>query len=239
MFLFGHKVLSYEVVVLTGATIAFSYFSLALLKLNIKGWQIALYVMLGFAIRYFMQDLIPGHELTVWNTAPVMYFNGWGFLAIALTFAFIKAFKWPIWKVLDQGAIALMMASSIGRIGCFLNGCSGGKPCDLPWAVVFPHHVERVHPTQLYMFILETILWLSLFFFNKRKQYDGQTFWVGLLLYSVYKFGIEFVRTNPVFILGLTHAQIFSMITLILSLWVLRSRRTKFNDVQGKNPKTS
>ncbi|MBN2019478.1 MAG: prolipoprotein diacylglyceryl transferase, partial [Sedimentisphaerales bacterium] len=27
-----------------------------------------------------------------------------------------------------------------GKIGCFLNGCCFGKPCDLPWAVRFPYN---------------------------------------------------------------------------------------------------
>jgi len=238
MSLFGYEVLSYEVVVLIGAAIGISYFSLALLKLNIEKWQIVVFALLAFAVRYFVQNLIVDRELTFWNTPPIEYFQGWGFLMIALTIVFIKAFHWPARKVLDHGGIALMMASSIGRIGCYLNGCSGGKACDLPWAVVFPHHTERVHPTQLYMFALESMLWIFLIFFNKRKHYDGQTFWVGALLYSVYKIGIEFVRANPVFILGLTHTQVFSIFTLILSLWMLRFRGAKFYNAQGKSLKS-
>jgi phosphatidylglycerol:prolipoprotein diacylglycerol transferase len=199
-----------------GATIAMLYLAAALIKLNVKKRQVALFVILVFAVRYYMQDLIPGHELNVWNTPPVNYFNGWGFLAIAVTLLCVKFFKWPVWKVLDQGSIALMLASSIGRIGCFLNGCSGGKVCDLPWAMVFPGRPEvRVHPAQLYMFFLETLLWVVLFFINKKKRFDGETFWVGLLLYSIYKFGIEFVRTNPVFLWGLTHTQFFSIFLFI------------------------
>ncbi len=230
MYLFGHKVLSYEVVVLIGAAIGFTYFSLALLKLNIERWQLVCFVLLGFAIRYFVQHVIVDPELPVWNTPPFKYLHGWGFLIIALSIVFIKVFKWPIWKVLDQGAIALMMASSIGRIGCYLNGCSGGKPSDLPWAVVFPGPGVRVHPAQLYMFFLETTLWIVLLFFDKKwKRFDGQTFWVGVLLYSIYKIGIEFVRTNPIFILGLTHTQIFSIFTFFLAVWVLWSHGRKLD----------
>ncbi len=221
--LFGYKVLSFEVIVHIAAAIALTYFSFQLWKLHIRKWQIALFVFLGFMLRHYMQNMIPGHELEVWNTPPLEYLHGWGFLMIALTVLFIRWFRWPGLKVLDVGAIALMMASSIGRIGCYLNGCSGGKPSDLPWAVVFPGPGVRVHPAQIYMFFLETALWLILLTFNKKwKRFDGQTFWVGMLLYSIYKFGIEFVRTNPVFVLGLTHTQVFSVMFFfgaIVGLW--------------------
>ncbi len=31
-----------------------------------------------------------------------------------------------------------MLGAAIGRLGCFLNGCCFGGPCELPWAVTFP-----------------------------------------------------------------------------------------------------
>ena len=33
---------------------------------------------------------------------------------------------------------ALAFGIAIGRLGCFLNGCCWGDPCNLPWAVSFP-----------------------------------------------------------------------------------------------------
>jgi len=40
---------------------------------------------------------------------------------------------------LDILAPGLMWGLAIGRIGCFLNGCCFGGPCDLPWGVQFPY----------------------------------------------------------------------------------------------------
>jgi phosphatidylglycerol---prolipoprotein diacylglyceryl transferase len=31
-----------------------------------------------------------------------------------------------------------MLGLAFGRLGCFLNGCCFGAPCDLPWAIRFP-----------------------------------------------------------------------------------------------------
>jgi phosphatidylglycerol:prolipoprotein diacylglycerol transferase len=48
--------------------------------------------------------------------------------------------KVPLRLGMDVVAPALMLALCFGRIGCFLNGCCYGAPCDLPWAVSFPYH---------------------------------------------------------------------------------------------------
>jgi len=60
----------------------------------------------------------------------------------------------------------LPLGIGIGRLGCFLNGCCYGKPCDLPWAMIFPegslpHQIYgsiSIHPSQLYSFLMGLIL---------------------------------------------------------------------------------
>lgn len=43
------------------------------------------------------------------------------------------------WKVADIMAPAMMMGLALGRLGCFMNGCCFGGPCDLPQlGVSFP-----------------------------------------------------------------------------------------------------
>ncbi len=46
--------------------------------------------------------------------------------------------KLPIAATLDLFAPSLMLGVAIGRIGCLMNGCCFGSPCDLPWAITFP-----------------------------------------------------------------------------------------------------
>ncbi len=134
--------------------------------------------------------------------------------------------RWPVKKCMDHYAIATMIMSPIGRIGCFLRGCCRGKPCDLPWAVTFPDAPGfRVHPTQLYMMGLELLILWILLRLIKRQRYDGQTFWSAVWLYSIYRFWIETLRTNPIFFWGLTHAQALSLLALALSSCVLITQR--------------
>lgn len=57
---------------------------------------------------------------------------------IAAVVLYLKAKKLPILATLDLFAPALALGVSIGRIGCLMNGCCFGGPCDLPWAISFP-----------------------------------------------------------------------------------------------------
>ena len=149
------------------------------------------------------------------------------FLTILLyLIAAFKLLRLPLGKGLDAYMIAAMAASAIGRIGCFMQGCCLGKPTGLPWGLEYPTFPGvRLHPTQLYMLFVETALLFFLIRFNRKKQWDGQTFWVGVWLYSAYRILIEIVRTNPVFFWGLSHAHAFSILTLAFASWVLLRRR--------------
>ncbi len=52
--------------------------------------------------------------------------------------AFLRRHKLPVLKLCDVVAPSLLVGLTLGRIGCFLNGCCYGGQCDLPWAVTFP-----------------------------------------------------------------------------------------------------
>jgi phosphatidylglycerol:prolipoprotein diacylglycerol transferase len=53
-------------------------------------------------------------------------------------FAFVGKYRLPALALADLIAPSLAIGLALGRIGCFLNGCCFGGPCDLPWAVPFP-----------------------------------------------------------------------------------------------------
>jgi phosphatidylglycerol:prolipoprotein diacylglycerol transferase len=70
--------------------------------------------------------------------------------AIGVIVLYLRYHKLPARQYLDILVIGLMVTLSFGRIGCFLNGCCYGKPCDLPWAVRFPYgsfaYTSQVEP---------------------------------------------------------------------------------------------
>lgn len=58
-----------------------------------------------------------------------------GVLAAAI---FFVRNKLPVLQFADIVAPCLVLGLTLGRIGCFLNGCCYGGQCDKPWAVSFP-----------------------------------------------------------------------------------------------------
>lgn len=119
-----------------------------------------------------------------------------------------------------------------GRIGCLLNGCCFGDPCSLPWAITFPHGsvpfdvlayrgfidpaaaaTMPVHPTQIYSAINGFLLAFVTGTFFYRRRHVGDVFALGLILYPLTRFTIEFLRNDELGQLGtsLTISQIYSL----------------------------
>jgi len=126
-----------------------------------------------------------------------------GFIcAVAAGILYIRAKKQPFWETLDLYAPAIALGTFFTRIGCFLNGCCFGKECHLPWAAHFPegsipHSVFgdlAIHPTQLYMSLYGLLLFLLLYYLNRRKHFAGMLFSVFLIVEAFFRFVIEFVR---------------------------------------------
>jgi phosphatidylglycerol---prolipoprotein diacylglyceryl transferase len=112
-------------------------------------------------------------------------------------------------------APAVALGLSIGRIGCFFNGCCYGKPSHLPWAVNFGDGIGR-HPTQLY----ESVFMFCVFIFlwnirNNYKSKPGYLFTLFLIIYLVFRFFIEFIREERVAFYKFTYFQLLTFIMLI------------------------
>ena len=229
---FSYTFNSYDTIVPLGVLAGIFYLYLTLSKIQyIRKRDLILFLLIMFVVQQVGGTVLP----YVWQftrrgtllhlvdqVTPGRYFHSVFISTLVYVIFACRQLKWPLRKVLDKFVIAVILASAIGRIGCFMQGCCKGKPTALPWCVHFPAHpLECLHPTQLYMLGIETVLFLVLLHVDKHKKYDSFTFWTGVLLYSIYRFFIEFVRINPVFVLGLTHAQVFSIFTFALSSLVL------------------
>lgn len=51
---------------------------------------------------------------------------------------FVRRHGLPMRGLADILAPCFLVGLAIGRIGCLLNGCCYGGPCELPWAITFP-----------------------------------------------------------------------------------------------------
>ena len=149
----------------------------------------------------------------VWQGGLV--FLGGLLFALAVILAYVKYHKLDIWKLLDVLSPATAIGYAIGRIGCFLNGCCYG---------IALFGIQQ--PTQIYSSISGLIIFLVLAYVYNKKRYSGQIFLFALLLYSVYRFLIEFLRYSPYHILVFTPSQAMVAIVFVFSLYALWKKST-------------
>ncbi len=129
-----------------------------------------------------------------------------GLIGGGLTAAFLfRKYGMRFHEVGDLMAPHLALGHAIGRLGCFSAGCCYGKTCDLPIAVTFhdqfAHGVVGVplgvplYPTQLISSVsLLVIFLITRYVVYPRRKVKGQVFWAYVLLYSLARFCIEFLR---------------------------------------------
>ncbi|MDI9444381.1 MAG: prolipoprotein diacylglyceryl transferase [Planctomycetota bacterium] len=74
---------------------------------------------------------------------------------IAGLLVFLFRHKMPLLATLDLMTPSFMLGLALGRLGCFMNGCCFGGPCDLPWAVEFPAgspvHVHQMRRGEVFI----------------------------------------------------------------------------------------
>ncbi|MGY8903653.1 MAG: prolipoprotein diacylglyceryl transferase [Burkholderiales bacterium] len=103
------------------------------------------------------------------------------------------------WQVADFVAPCVPPGLASGRVGNFINGELWGRlaPPDLPWGMVFPGSGTLMprHPSQVYQFLLEGVLFFFLlWFYAKKPRKTGQVAAVFLILYGVFRFSAEYFR---------------------------------------------
>ena len=141
----------------------------------------------------------------------------------------IRRMKLPPLVMWDLSAPYLALGESIGRIGCFLNGCCYGRP--VAWGIYFPVHQDYLHPTQLYATAALFLIYVFLKWFQKAIPADsrpaGKIFVYYLWLESFQRFIIEFFRgDHNVTYGGLSIYQLFCIgifsAGLILNRFIVR-----------------
>lgn len=163
--------------------------------------------------------------------------------AILAGYFLMRRYNLPWWKTADACAPGIAIGSFFGRQGCFAAGCCWGKPTSLPWGLKFTelgHEITGVptdiylHPTQLYESFAMLIVFFFLLRLHKHRRFSGQVILFYVLLYSVIRFCIEFLRDDPrgdlfglTTLTGLSTSQLISLIvgTGALVLLIVRWRK--------------
>lgn len=161
------------------------------------------------------------------NMRGLVYYGGL-FLAIPLCMLVVRRMKLPLGPVADSVGLVLPLGMAIARVGCFLNGCCGGKPTTMPWGITFPGDIGPVHPTQLYELILDLIAFAFLLTMRKRLRRDWDLFLLSLAAYGLIRFTLEFFRYHAQgaaepFFQGVSLA----MAVAAFTIFIVRERRAK------------
>lgn len=163
-----------------------------------------------------------------------------GFIAVVIV---VRFYKLPFWKTADAFAPAVALGQAFGRQGCFAAGCCWGKPTDAAWGVHFTelgnqytgvpiygpdHSALYLHPTQLIESFTMLAVFAGLVWLHKRKKFDGQILIAYGIIYSIFRFLIEFIRDDPrgdlfglTTLTGLSTSQIVSLIVAAASTVVI------------------
>lgn len=123
------------------------------------------------------------------------------------------------------------VAQGFGRIGCFFAGCCFGVPAQGALGVVFPAGslapagVPLV-PVQLFSAAGDFLLAALLLLLDRKKPRAGLLTGLYLLLYSIGRFLIEFLRSDPRGAVGaLSTSQFIALFTAAAAIVLLISRK--------------
>jgi phosphatidylglycerol:prolipoprotein diacylglycerol transferase len=174
-------------------------------------------------------------------------FYGGLFLAIPAGVWYIRRHRdrLTFWKVADLAGFGIALGLVFGRLGCWLAGCCFGGVATDPHGVVFPRfspawdrHVELdlitraahdhlpVWPTQLWHVAANLSIFLITYvWFKKWRRYDGQVFWLFMVLYAVSRFILEFWRDDHrgIWLGGtLSTSQILGIPVILAAVFIMR-----------------
>ncbi len=136
---------------------------------------------------YFKKNPV---EIMMLQHGGLVWFGGligsflWGII-------FIKIKKRALLPVLDLLAPYAALAQSIGRIGCFFNGCCYGR--ESAWGIYFPVHGLTLFPSQIVDSLTLLVIFVILRLIQEKTK-DGAIFSFYILLASTQRFLMEFIR---------------------------------------------
>jgi len=166
--------------------------------------------VLFYQLQLFFQD--PLYIFQIWKGG--MSFHG-GLIGMVLAiYLFAKQNNLSFFYLSDLVSIVAPIGLFLGRISNFINTELYGRITDFPFAIIYPLIDNNPrHPSQLYEAFFEGVVLfiiLYLIFIKNSKKYSaGIISAYFLILYSIFRFLIEFLR-EPDLHLGL-YLNYFSM----------------------------
>lgn len=180
----------------------------------------------AFNLDYYLA--FPKEIPAIWHGGLAIHGGLLGGFAFALIY--LRRMKIPFWTMADAVAPMMILGQAFGRFGNFMNGDAHGTPTDMPWGVVFPPVSIAgtefpgipIHPTMLYEMIINTGIFLLLWFvFKKWEHKAGFVFALYIAMYSAGRLFVEQFRADSLMLGDLRAAQVVSAVLIVAALAVI------------------
>ena len=203
--------------------------------------------ILGSKIYYLIENfdrVIADPTGMIFSGAGLVFLGGLMGGTLGVTFVINKNnLSWITFA--DIVAPLLILGYAIGRIGCLLVGDDYGLPTHLPWGIEFPNGlppstysifqtyypwvsldnfdpgVLSVHPTPIYEAIIGGLIFYYLYQKRTSVTIVGSLFFTYLILAGTERFIVEFLRVNEKYFIGLSGAQMISILMITIGAWFL------------------
>ena len=141
---------------------------------------------------------------------------------------YARRHKIDILSLADIVAPAIILGQAIGRCANLLNGDAFGAPTGSNFGIIYPETTLAYHtygaqplwPAEVWEGQIDFVIFALLLIFRAFPHAKSQAFSLYIMLYSLARFGLEFLRgdyATPVF-LSFTSAQTTSLVAFILAL---------------------
>lgn len=179
---------------------------------------------------YYVQH--PERIFYLWQGGVVLF--GGVILGTISGVVFMRYIGEPIGRWADLVAPSMFLGLGIGRMGCLSAGCCHGSPTQSFWGMVFtdPRSAaplySALHPTQileaLFSFLMCFVFWRV---FKSPPKRPGFALVLALLVYSVFRFHIEFLRGDDDrgYWAGLSTSQWIALVMIGISVVSLKFLR--------------
>jgi len=140
--------------------------------------------------------------LKFWKGGLTLY--GGALLALATFVLFIRRRQLDFWRIADLFIPSVALFVAFARGGCLLMGCCYGTQCDpdFPLAITFTNPISPtprdvpLYPTQPLFAAAGLLVFFVVLRARRRKGFKGEAALLGVSLYSLLGFLIEFLRAD-------------------------------------------
>lgn len=183
----------------------------------------------GGKLTYLLISLLSNNALTVVNLLGGFVFYGGVIGAGVALLLFRNRLEHTVLQYTDVLVVVLPLGQTIGRIGCYLNGCCYGIECEDLIAInyIVDGKLTSVFPT----WFCESFFCFVLFIFLYKgcsKTNVGYHTAVYLISYSVFRFMLEFFRGDEIRGLGnyFSFSQFISLVVFVLGIAIFVVSKT-------------